>query len=117
MAVHISEPHAKDPGSCVAMATVVVPWLHDAWTIHWFVIGSMPEQAKVVNADGSHAVVVGAGWAGWGAAKALCEAGVRVTLIDAMADPKAQRPCAPPVANLVKLAPVASGGITPTSIC
>jgi uncharacterized protein with NAD-binding domain and iron-sulfur cluster len=35
----------------------------------------------------SHVVVVGAGWAGWGAAKALCEAGVRVTLIDGMADP------------------------------
>ena len=32
-------------------------------------------------------VVVGAGWGGWGAAKALCEAGVRVTLIDGMADP------------------------------
>ena len=74
------------------MATVVVPWLHDAWTIHWFVIGSMPEQAKVVNADGSHVVVVGAGWAGWGAAKALCEAGVRVTLIDAMADPTGTTP-------------------------
>jgi uncharacterized protein with NAD-binding domain and iron-sulfur cluster len=35
----------------------------------------------------SHVVVVGAGWGGWGAAKALCEAGVRVTLIDGMADP------------------------------
>ena len=35
----------------------------------------------------SHVVVIGAGWAGWGAAKALCEAGVRVTMVDGMADP------------------------------
>ena len=35
----------------------------------------------------SHVVVIGAGWAGWGAAKALCEAGSRVTLIDGMPDP------------------------------
>ena len=47
----------------------------------------MPEQPKAMNADASHVVVVGAGWAGWGAAKALCEAGVRVTLIDGMSDP------------------------------
>ena len=40
----------------------------------------------------SHVVVVGAGWAGWGAAKALCEAGVRVTLIDGMADPTGSDP-------------------------
>jgi uncharacterized protein with NAD-binding domain and iron-sulfur cluster len=40
----------------------------------------------------SHVVVVGAGWAGWGAAKALCEAGVRVTLIDGMADPSGCEP-------------------------
>jgi NADPH-dependent 2,4-dienoyl-CoA reductase/sulfur reductase-like enzyme len=33
-------------------------------------------------ANPSHVVVVGAGWGGWGAAKALCEAGVRVTLVD-----------------------------------
>ena len=35
----------------------------------------------------SHVVVIGGGWAGWGAAKALGEAGVRVTLLDGMADP------------------------------
>ncbi len=29
-----------------------------------------------------HVAVIGAGWAGWGAAKALCESGCRVTLID-----------------------------------
>ena len=40
----------------------------------------------------SHVVVVGAGWAGWGAAKALCEAGVRVTLIDGMTDPTGSQP-------------------------
>lgn len=40
----------------------------------------------------SHVVVIGAGWAGWGAAKALCEAGVRVTLLDGMADPTGGTP-------------------------
>ena len=40
----------------------------------------------------SHVVVIGAGWAGWGAAKALCEAGIRVTLIDGMPDPTGSTP-------------------------
>jgi len=40
----------------------------------------------------SHVVVIGAGWAGWGAAKALGEAGVAVTLIDGMADPTGSTP-------------------------
>ena len=40
----------------------------------------------------SHVVVVGGGWAGWGAAKALCEAGVRVTLLDGNPDPTGQTP-------------------------
>ena len=40
----------------------------------------------------SHVVVIGAGWGGWGAAKALCEAGVRVTLVDGMADPGGSTP-------------------------
>ena len=44
----------------------------------------------------SHVVVVGAGWAGWGAAKALCEAGVRVTLIDGMPDPTGSQPITTP---------------------
>ena len=52
----------------------------------------MPEQPKAMNADASHVVVVGAGWAGWGAVKALCEAGVRVTLIDGMSDPTGRTP-------------------------
>ena len=46
----------------------------------------MPDPVK------SHVVVVGAGWGGWGAAKALCEAGVRVTLVDGMADPTGGTP-------------------------
>ena len=40
----------------------------------------------------SHVAVIGAGWAGWGAAKSLCEAGVRVTLIDAINDPTGSTP-------------------------
>ena len=52
----------------------------------------MPELSKVANADASHVVVIGAGWAGWGAAKALCEAGVHVTLIDGMSDPTGRTP-------------------------
>ena len=45
-------------------------------------------------ANPSHVVVVGAGWGGWGAAKALCEAGVRVTLVDGLADPTGSTPLA-----------------------
>ena len=52
----------------------------------------MLELSKVANADASHVVVIGAGWAGWGAAKALCEAGVHVTLIDGMSDPTGRTP-------------------------
>ena len=40
----------------------------------------------------SHVVVIGGGWAGWGAAKSLCEAGVDVTLIDGMPDPTGSQP-------------------------
>ena len=40
----------------------------------------------------SHVVVIGAGWAGWGAAKALCEAGLRVTLLDGVGDPTGSTP-------------------------
>ena len=52
----------------------------------------MPDSAKPDASGASHAVVIGAGWAGWGAAKALCEAGVRVTLLDGMADPTGSTP-------------------------
>ena len=44
----------------------------------------------------SHVVVIGAGWAGWGAAKSLCQAGVRVTLIDGMNDPTGSTPLTTP---------------------
>ena len=44
----------------------------------------------------SHVVVIGAGWAGWGAAKALCQAGVRVTLIDGISDPTGSTPLTTP---------------------
>lgn len=37
-------------------------------------------------------VVVGGGWGGWGAAKALCEAGCRVKLIDVIPDPTGATP-------------------------
>ena len=47
----------------------------------------MPDSPTSDQARPSHVVVIGAGWAGWGAAKALCEAGVRVTLLDGMDDP------------------------------
>jgi uncharacterized protein with NAD-binding domain and iron-sulfur cluster len=40
----------------------------------------------------SHVVVIGGGWAGWGAAKSLCEAGVCVTLIDGMDNPTGSQP-------------------------
>ena len=52
----------------------------------------MPDSAMPDASGASHAVVIGAGWAGWGAAKALCEAGVRVTLLDGMADPTGSTP-------------------------
>ena len=52
----------------------------------------MPDSAKPDASGASHAVVIGAGWAGWGAAKALCEAGARVTLLDGMADPTGTTP-------------------------
>ena len=40
----------------------------------------------------SSVVVIGGGWAGWGAAKALCEAGVSVTLLDGNPDPTGSTP-------------------------
>ena len=44
----------------------------------------------------SHVVVIGAGWAGWGAAKSLCQAGVRVTMIDGIHDPTGGTPLTTP---------------------
>ena len=51
----------------------------------------MPDKT-MTGGRSSHVVVIGAGWAGWGAAKALCEAGLRVTLIDGMPDPTGSTP-------------------------
>ena len=51
----------------------------------------MPDETKPGERP-SHVVVIGGGWAGWGAAKSLCEAGVRVTLIDGMVDPTGSQP-------------------------
>lgn len=48
--------------------------------------------AMTETSSPSHVVVIGGGWAGWGAAKALGEAGVRVTLLDGMADPTGNTP-------------------------
>ena len=48
--------------------------------------------AMTETSSPSHVVVIGGGWAGWGAAKALGEAGVRVTLLDGMADPTGSTP-------------------------
>jgi hypothetical protein len=39
-----------------------------------------------------HVAVVGAGWGGWAAAKALCENGCAVTLLDSLPDPAGERP-------------------------
>ena len=39
-----------------------------------------------------HVAVIGAGFGGWGAAKALCENGCRVTLIDMLSDPTGATP-------------------------
>ena len=39
-----------------------------------------------------HVAVVGAGFGGWGAAKALCENGCRVTLLDVIPDPTGATP-------------------------
>ena len=52
---------------------------------------AMPDSAAA-SPCASHVVVVGAGWAGWGAAKALAQSGVAVTLIDGLADPSGSTP-------------------------
>lgn len=42
---------------------------------------------KVVALQMKNIAVIGAGWAGWGAAKTLCEAGFNVTILDSLPDP------------------------------
>lgn len=39
-----------------------------------------------------HVAVIGAGWGGFGAAKALCENNCKVTLIDTLSDPSGEKP-------------------------
>jgi len=39
-----------------------------------------------------HVAIVGAGWGGWGAAKALLQAGCQVTLLDTLPDPSGETP-------------------------
>merc|ERR1719253_2199263 len=43
-----------------------------------------------------HVAIVGAGWGGWGAAKALVENGCRVTLLDGLPDPTGKTPYTTP---------------------
>ena len=56
--------------------------------------------ARADFVDGEEArptvAVVGAGWGGWGAAKALAEAGVDVVMLDAMPDPTGATPMTTP---------------------
>lgn len=49
-----------------------------------------------------HVAVVGGGWGGWGAAKALCEQGCRVTLLDAVPDPTGATPMLSPTGKPVE---------------
>ena len=46
------------------------------------------------KSDKKKYVIVGAGWGGWGAAKALCESGIDadITIIDALPDPTGATP-------------------------
>jgi uncharacterized protein with NAD-binding domain and iron-sulfur cluster len=55
------------------------------------------DEYSTVDTDSSKKkkyVIVGAGWGGWGAAKALCESGVDadITIIDALPDPTGNKP-------------------------
>ncbi|GKY93314.1 hypothetical protein MPSEU_000299000 [Mayamaea pseudoterrestris] len=54
---------------------------------------SRVEPANAINKRKKY-VVIGAGWAGWGAAKALCESGIDadVTILDALPDPTGKTP-------------------------
>ena len=47
---------------------------------------------QIPPAEPPHVAVIGAGWGGWGAAKALVENGCRVTLLDALPDPTGKTP-------------------------
>lgn len=51
------------------------------------------DEAKPISKARKKFVVIGGGWGGWGAAKALCQSGINadVTLIDALPDPTGVR--------------------------
>lgn len=49
-----------------------------------------------------HVTVVGAGFGGWGAVKALCENGCRVTLLDVLPDPTGATPYVTPTGNRIE---------------
>jgi len=51
-----------------------------------------PTMQQSASGEPPHVAVVGAGWGGWGAAKALVENGCRVTLLDALPDPTGKTP-------------------------
>jgi len=75
----------------------------------------MPDDT-MLDRKQSHVVVIGGGWAGWGAAKSLCEAGVDVTLIDGMFDPTGSQPITTKTVNPLRLKPGAFGRTIPTSM-
>mmetsp|Transcript_18044 Transcript_18044/g.26927 ORF Transcript_18044/g.26927 Transcript_18044/m.26927 type:complete len:615 (+) Transcript_18044:54-1898(+) len=52
------------------------------------------DQAEELTTPSKKYVIIGGGWGGWGAAKALCEAGLPadITLIDALPDPTGATP-------------------------
>jgi hypothetical protein len=65
------------------LAAIMLPFFDDA---------SSARLRLSMSSQQPHVAVIGGGWAGWGAAKALCEAGVRVTLLDAIPDPTGKTP-------------------------
>jgi len=54
--------------------------------------GLRSKLASMSAAKRPHVAIVGGGWGGWGAAKALIENGCRVTLLDAVPDPTGRQP-------------------------
>lgn len=54
----------------------------------------LKQKAEELSSDKKKYVIIGAGWAGWGAAKAICESGIdaEVTIIDALPDPTGNTP-------------------------
>eukprot|EP01035_Chromulina_nebulosa_P017252 gene17252-22782_t len=59
-------------------------------------IGATISTDNDVNDVRPHVAVIGAGWGGWGSAKALCELGCKVTLLDSSNDPIGAKPLLTP---------------------